>query len=114
MKIHQNNNIQFGRKFETGKILEITTQKIFYSNDFSGPRDVIKILHGKQAIGNRGYKFLAEEIGKKITDKYPKIKEATNLINEIIKNNPDISKQNLKEKTKPILAKLDKEIDISI
>ncbi len=114
MNIKNNNNIYFGEKFETGKILEVTTQKIFYSEGFSGPKEVITKLHGKTAIGNRGYKYLAEIIGKKITDKYPEIKKATNQIKEIIKNNPNIAPKDLRNKTKPILEELEKEIDIVI
>ena len=69
MKIYSSNNLNFGMKFQTGKVLEVTTQKIFYSKGLAGPTEVIKSLNGSRPIGNRGYKYAAEQLGKKITSK---------------------------------------------
>ena len=53
-------------------------------------------------------------IGEKITQKYPQIKRATEEIKKIIKENPNISKSELYNKSKPIINSLGNEIDITI
>ena len=115
MNINNNHGkINFGHKFETYKVLEVTTQKILKSEALAGPKEVISILSEKdtsKGIGNRGYKHLAMIIGEKITQKYPQIKRATE---EIIKENPNISKSELYNKSQLIINSLGNEIDITI
>ncbi len=114
MIVQKKNSILFCAKFETGKVLEVTTQKIFYSKGLKGPTEVIKTLNGKHPVGNRGYKYMACKIGEKITSKYPKIKEATDEIKKIFDNNPEMSREQMAQKLKPVLDRFDKEIDITI
>lgn len=114
MIVQNSNPIKFGAKFETGKVLEVTTQKIFYSKGFEGPTEVIKTLNGKHPVGNRGYKYMACKIGEKIMSKYPKIKEATDEIKTIFENNPEMNRNEMTQKIKPILDRFDKVIDITI
>lgn len=118
MKIntYKDNNINFGIKLDTGKVLEVTSMKIFQSDGLEGCKEVIKALNNKpiKATGNKGYKYYAENIGKKIIEKYPKIAEATGKINEIIVKNPNIKKQELNEQVQVIIKEIGKEVDIVI
>lgn len=118
MNINNNHGkINFGHKFETYKVLEVTTQKILKSEALAGPKEVISILSEKdisKGIGNRGYKHLAMIIGEKITQKYPQIKRTTEEIKKIIKENPKISKSELYNKSQLIINSLGNEIDITI
>ena len=57
---------------------------------------------------------MACKIGEKITSKYPKIKEATDEIKKIFDNNPEMSREQMAQKLKPVLDRFDKEIDITI
>lgn len=109
-----NPQLHFGTKLETAKVLEVTSQKIFQSNGIEGCREVIIALNGKPAVGSNGYRKHAIEIGKKITEKYPEIAEATEEINRIIMANPYIRKNELNEQVQPIIAKIGQEIDIII
>lgn len=106
----------FGVKLDTGKVLETTTLKIFQSVGMDGCRDVIKALSDEpiKATGVKGYRYYAQKIGKKITEKYPAIKAATEEINDIVSKQPDIKKNELGKKICPIIAKLGSEIDITL
>lgn len=98
MKIQNNrNNINFGVKLDTAKVLEVTSMKIFRSDGIEGCKEVVHALNDKpiKAAGNRGYKYYAEIIGKQITEKYPQIAEATAKISEITSQNPNIKKAEL-------------------
>ena len=72
MKI-TNDNINFYAKYPTARILEITTQKIFETDGVNGYIETLKKLHGNipKYTGNRGYRQYAEELSKKILEKYP-------------------------------------------
>ena len=110
------NNINFGHKLKTVNVLEVTTQKIIQSSGLEGPKKVILTLYDKpfKGTGHRGFKYMAENIGAKITAKYPEINEATNQIKNILKQNPDIKKQQLNELVKPIIEKIGENIDITL
>ena len=116
MEYIKNNNISFGTKLETAKVLEVTCKKIFYSNGIEGVRDVVKALSDKpiKATGHKGYKYFAEQIGFKILQKYPQIAEATEKINQIINTNPNITKDALAKEIFPLIDEIGKEIDITI
>ncbi len=111
-----NGSVNFGTKLDTYKVLEVTSQKILQSNGTDGIRDVINALNAKpvKAVGCRGYKYYADIIGKKILEKYPDIAEVSNKINEIAARNPDISKNDLREKVRPLIDKLGQVVDITI
>lgn len=110
--------INFGHNFNTINILEVTTQRVLGNNGLEGSKDIISKLYGngiqKIGIGNRGYKYYAEILGQKITEKYPEIKQATDEINKIINEDPFIKKQALQQKIHPILKKLGSSFDITI
>ena len=116
MEYIKNNKISFGTRLETGKVLEVTSKKIFYSNGIEGVRDVVKALSDKpiKATGHKGYKYFAEQIGFKILQKYPQIAEATEKINQIINTNPNITKDALAKEIFPLIDEIGKEIDITI
>lgn len=117
MKTHYNlMQPHFGMKFETAKVLEVTTQRVFSSDGLSGSKEVISALTDNlpKAIGNRGFKYYASAVGKRITQKYPEIKKATDEINSIIEKNPYIKKEILNTRIQPIIEKLGKEVDITI
>ena len=50
----QNTNINFGQKYPTGRILEVTTCKIFEPDEVMGYIETIKELHGNvpKYLGN--------------------------------------------------------------
>ena len=113
---NSSNNIIFGHKFKTVNVLEVTTQRIIESNGIEGPKNVILKLYDKpfKGTGHRGFRYMAENLGAKITEKYPEIRQATEAINEIIKENPNITKQELSSAAKPIIKQIGEEIDITI
>jgi len=116
MEIQQINNVSFSAKYSTGKILEITGQKIFEPDGVQGYIQTLKQVHGNvpKCVGSLGYKRYAREVGQKIMNKYPDIAKATNEIIKIAEENPFIRAKELKEKIQPILNRFDKEIDIVI
>lgn len=111
-----NNNINFRAHLDTAKVLEVTAQKIFQSDGIEGCKEVLKALSDKpiKATGHRGYKYYAQEIGKKITEKYPEIAKATAEIKDIVKKNPKLEKKDLREKIQPLIDNIGHEIDITI
>lgn len=112
----QINNTNFGQKYPTGRILEITTRKIFEPDGVEGYIQTLKQVHGMvpRYTGNRGYRQYAEEVGVKILAKYPDIAKATKDILEIAKNNTNLLPKDLKIKVQPILDRFEKEVDIVI
>jgi hypothetical protein len=112
----QNTNISFGEKYPTGKILEITTRKIFEPDGVMGYIDTLKKLHGNvpKYTGHQGYNKYAKEVGDKILAKYPEIANATEDILAIAKCTKSPFAKDLKNNIQPILNKFKKEIDIVI
>ena len=112
----QNTNINFGQKYPTGRILEVTTRKIFEPDGVMGYIETIKELHGNvpKYLGNLGYKRYAIEIGDKIIAKYPKIAKATEEILKIAENNRSPFAKDLKILVQPILDRFGKTVDIVI
>ena len=100
----------FGIKYDTVKILETSTLKCIKSEGIHELRPVIDTFWDKpfKAAGSRGYKYYLQEIGRKITEKYPAIAEATNAILEFINKNPKAKKTDLQEFVQPIIDKLGK------
>ncbi len=115
MKI-QNNNINFKQKYPTGKILEITSLKIFEPDGVSGYINTLKEIHGNvpRYVGSQGYKRYAEEISAKIVEKYPEIGIAAKEIIDIASKHTYIRSAELKTKIQHILERFEKEIDIVI
>lgn len=118
MLVKNNSNINFGIKLETGKVLEVTSLKIFRSEGIEGAKEIVNILNGKptnySCYGHKGFKYQAVQLGEKIMQKYPEIKTATHEILAITNENPNISKQELNKKIQPIINKIGNEIDITI
>lgn len=118
MKIQKTDNTQFGIKLNTGAVLEVTSLKIFQSEGIQGAREVINAINGKPAdfscYGHKGFKHQAKIIGEKIMNKYPEIKSATNEINTLLAQNPNIKKQELNSLLQPLIKKLGSEIDITV
>jgi len=117
MNIQNITNTSFGEKYPTGRILEITSKKIFEPDGVMGYIDTLKKLHGDipvKRLGNQGYRKYAKEIGDKIMAKYPEIYNATNEILEVAKYTKSPFAKDLKNNIQPILDKFDKEIDIVI
>jgi len=112
----QFSTINFGQKYPTGRILEITSRKIFEPDGVMGYIETLKALHGNvpRYTGHLGYKRYAEIVGEKITAKYPEIAKATQDIIDIAANNRYIFAKDLKIKVQPILDRFEKEIDIEI
>lgn len=115
MKI-QKTNINFGQKYPTGRILEITTRKIFEPDGVMGYIETLKQIHGNipRYTGHQGYKRYAEEVGNKIIAKYPEIAQATKDIIEIAEKNNLILTKDLKKMVQPVLDRFGKEVDIVI
>jgi len=109
-------NTTFGQKYPTGRVLEITTCKIFEPDGMSGYIETLKQIHGNvpRYTGHQGYRRYAEEVGRKILSKYPEIEKATNDILEISNDNKNLLAKDLKLKVQPILDRFEKEIDIVI
>lgn len=115
MKI-QKTNISFGEKYPTGRILEITTRKIFEPDGVTGYIETLKKVHGNvpKYTGHQGYRRYAEEVSEKILAKYPEIAKATSDILEIAEKNRNLLSKDLKIKVRPVLERFEKEIDIVI
>ena len=110
------NSTNFGQKYPTGRVLEITTRKIFEPDGVMGYIETLKQIHGNvpKYTGHLGYKRYAEEVGEKILSKYPELAEATKDILEIANNNNTLFSKDLKIKVQPVLDRFEKEIDIVI
>ncbi len=116
MPIEHINSTNFQKKYSTSKVLEITTRKIIDSDGVNGYINALKEIHGNvpKYLGHLGYKRYAIEAGDKIIAKYPQIASATQEILNIVEKEPNILPKELRERVKPILDKMDKEIDIVI
>lgn len=112
----QKTNISFGEKYPTGRILEITTRKIFEPDGVTGYIETLKKVHGSvpRYTGHQGYRRYAEQVSEKILAKYPDIAQATNDILEITDNDSSLFSKELKIIIQPILDRFEKEIDIVI
>ena len=112
----QKTNISFGTKYPTGRVLEITTRKIFEPDGVTGYIDTLKKLHGNvpRYTGHQGYKRYAEEVSEKILAKYPKIAQATEDIIKIAENNKSPFARDLKILVQPVLDRFGKTVDIVI
>ena len=110
------NNTNFGQKYPTGRILEITSRKIFEPDGMSGFIETLKQIHGNvpRYTGHQGFRRYAEEVSNKILPKYPELAKATEDIIEIAENNKSLFVKDLKIKVQPILDRFEKEIDIVI
>ena len=115
MKV-QINGINFGQKYPTGRILEITTCKIFEPDGVTGYIETLKQIHGNvpKYTGHQGYRRYAVEAGEKIMSKYPLIAQATKDILDIAENCRSPFAKDLKVMVQPILDRFEKEIDIVI
>lgn len=115
MKI-QRTNTNFGQKYPTGKILELTSRKIFEPDGMQGFIKTLKEIHGNvpQYTGHQGYRRYAEEVSQKIFAKYPAIEQASKDIIEISEKNPNVYTKDLRILVQPILERFGKEIDIVI
>ena len=115
MKI-QNTNINFGQKYPTARILEVTSRKIFEPDGVSGYIETLKQVHGNvpKYTGHQGYRRYAEEVGNKIIAKYPDIAQATKEIIEIAEKHPYCFTKDLGKLVEPILNRFEKEIDIVV
>ncbi len=115
MKIQHTNNINFGTKVNTMHVIELTTLKMFEPRGFTGMTDTMKKLYDvPKATGRKGYKYYAKLVGDKILEKYPEIKDITNTVNNLIKQNPDMSPKELHNKVCSLISKIGEEIDIVI
>lgn len=115
MKIQNTNNLNFNAKYDTAKILQITTQKIFEKDGMDGHIDTLKKLYDPMPkyLGCRGYRGIAQVLSEKILAKYPQIAQATEEIKNIIAQNKTSSNE-LREKILPIIERIGKEVDIVI
>lgn len=119
MKINNTpERIYFGKKFDTVKVLEVTTQRVIGNDGLNGLKEMLSALYDNKGkpvgVGNRGYKYYAKLLGEQITKKYPDIKIATDEINNILEKEPYIKKENLQKKIQPILDKIGSTVDITI
>lgn len=112
----KNYSPSFGAKFQTTKILELTTLKNIQSESISDIVPEVKALWYKpiKAFGNKGIRYYAQCIGEKITDKYPEIADATMAILEFSRKNPKAKRVDFQEFVKPIINELGETIDITI
>ena len=112
----QKTNINFGQKYPTGRVLEVTSRKIFEPDGVQGYIETLKQIHGNvpRYTGHQGYRRYAIEISEKIFAKYPEIKKASEEILQIADKNPNIFSKDLKILVQPILDRFGKEIDIVI
>lgn len=98
---NNNININFGARLETAKVLEVTAQKIFQSDGIEGCKEVVNALNSTpiKATGHKGYRYFAQEIGRKIISKYPDIAKATDEIKNITEKILKSKKQNYVKKS---------------
>lgn len=113
---NQSYNPSFQVKLSTISVLETTSMKIISDNGVFGVRDVIMALNKTpfKATGSKGYAYYAKNIGEAIVNKYPNIACATQQIMQILKEKPNISKQELRAKLEPIVKELGEVVDITI
>lgn len=115
MNIRTSNNINFGIRVNTFHVIEITTLKVFEKDGFLGMTNTVKKLCDvPSSPGCVGYKHYAKLVGRAIQKKYSDIALITKKVNEIIKQNPNISQFELHTKVSSLIAKLGEEIDIEI
>lgn len=109
-------NINFGQKYPTGKILELTSRKIFEPDGMQGFIETLKEIHGNvpRYTGHQGYRRYAEEVSQKIFAKYPELEQASKDIIEISEKNPNAYTKDLRVLVQPIIDRFGKEIDIVI
>jgi len=109
-------NLNFCQKYPTGRILEITTRKIFEPDGVTGYIETLKQVHGNvpRYTGHQGYRRYAEEVGDKIINKYTDIAAATKDILEIAQTLRSPYSKDLKQAIQPVLDRFEKEIDIVI
>ena len=108
------NSPNFGIQIKTTSILEATTQRIIYNSGIDGFKEVYFAFCKRKFPGHPGFARQTRPMAEKILTKYPEIAKATSEINEIVKNNPNISKNELALRTKPIIERLGENIDIEI
>jgi hypothetical protein len=114
---NSNTNINFGIKVKTADVLEATSMRIIYNDGIEGLKNIVKTFDTnttKKNVGWRGYKYYAQNIGQRITEKYPEIAKATEEIKEILQKNPEINKKDLSKAVNPIIEKLGDTIDITL
>ena len=115
MKVQQTNNINFGIRVNTFHIIELTTLKMFEKDGFMGMTNTMKKLYDiPKYTGNKGYRYYAEIVGRKIQKKYYNIAEITRNVNQIIEQNPDMTKNELHNRVCSLINKIGDEIDIEI
>lgn len=118
MKVENINYTNFKAKYQTSKILGITSRKVLDTDGMEGYIETIKSIIGRENIpkyiGSKGYNGYAAKIAEKILPKYPKIAEATEKIQNILKENPLIFQKDLLKKVEPILRDFGAEVDIVI
>lgn len=107
-------NISFKANYKTIDILGVTTQKVLRKGGIVEITKIVNNLNDKKAVGGRGIKVLAEKVGKKITEKYPDIKTATEQITALYKESKGETPQNLPDLLTTITSKLGQEIDITL
>jgi len=112
----QSTNVSFKEKYPTGRILEVTTRKIFEPDGVNGYIETVKKLHGNvpRYTGYQGFRRYAEEVSEKILAKYPKIAKASEDILEIASSCRSPFAKDLKIMVQPVLNRFEKEIDIVI
>lgn len=119
MKIQNNynNNVNFGVKLDTNKVLEAASGRILLSDGIAGFKDVIYSLTDKpiKGIGSRGYRYYAMKFGEKIIAKYPEIAEANKKVAALLEKYPSAAKEHgFRQELQPIIEELGQEIDITL
>ena len=116
MKIQNITNQNFEAKYQTSKILQITSQKIFEPDGMSGFIKILKELNPNipRYTGGKGYKYYAQDVATRILKKYPELMPATEQIKAYASRFRFYSSKEFRDIIKPILDDLDTTIDIII
>ncbi len=104
----------FGILLKRESVLEAASGHLFYHSGIDGFREVFVALGNKKATGHFGFMKHAILIGEKINSKYSEIQKASSEIKEIVKNNPNISKEDLSKQVQHIVDKFNPTIDITL
>jgi hypothetical protein len=115
MEIRKLDNTSFGTLTNTNNLFETILMRSIRNDGIEGARDVVYTLYpNMKFVGNRGYRYYAEQIGQKVKTNYPELAKDIAEINSHIKSNPKISKKELSQYAEPYIKKYGEKIDIEI
>lgn len=116
MEIRKFDSTSFGNITKSRELFETLLMKNFKSEGaIDGIKTVTKDLYPEMKfVGNRGYRYYAQQIQQAVTKNYPGLAEDAAIIKTHIKHNPNISKTELADFVEPFIQKYGENIDITL